>query len=61
MQLLRILTGLHAGAQLQVAPGRHRIGSDDDADIRLTDWQGPDAVLNIDATGVTRIALASAE
>jgi type III secretion protein D len=58
MKLLRILTGLHAGAQLQLAPGSHRIGSDDDADIRLTDWQGADALLEVDATGVVRITRA---
>lgn len=61
MKLLRVLTGLHAGAQLLVAPGRHRIGSDDDADIRLTDWQGPDATLAMDESGVVSIALASVE
>ncbi|SOE96850.1 type III secretion protein D [Burkholderia sp. D7] len=58
MKLLRILTGLHAGAQLQLAPGSHRIGSDDDADIRLTDWQGADALLEVDVTGVVRITRA---
>ncbi|MGU7844000.1 secretion protein [Burkholderia sp. AW33-5] len=47
MKLLRILTGVHAGARLQLAPGMHRIGSDDGADIRLTDWQASDLLLHV--------------
>ncbi|MPV67775.1 secretion protein [Burkholderia sp. BE17] len=47
MKLLRILTGVHAGAQLQLAPGTHRIGSDDGADIRLTDWHAADLFLHV--------------
>ncbi|MGF6768153.1 type III secretion protein D [Paraburkholderia sp. GAS199] len=63
MKLLRILTGVHAGAQLQLTPGAHRIGADDDADIRLTDWRGTDALLRVDASGVVsaqRVAAAAA-
>ncbi|WP_144150257.1 type III secretion protein [Paraburkholderia sp. BCC1885] len=52
MKLLRILTGVHAGAQLQLTPGTHRIGADDDADIRLADWRGADTLLHVDASGV---------
>ncbi|ALK32525.1 hypothetical protein [Burkholderia plantarii] len=52
MKLLRILTGTHAGAQLQLAPGAHRIGTDDAADIRLTDWRGADLWLTVSDTGV---------
>ncbi|WP_175919775.1 secretion protein [Burkholderia pyrrocinia] len=47
MKLLRILTGVHAGAQLQLAIGTHRIGSDDGADIRLTDWHVADLLLHV--------------
>ncbi|CAE6731333.1 type III secretion protein [Paraburkholderia haematera] len=64
MKLLRILTGVHAGAQLQLAPGTHRVGADDDADIRLTDWRGADALLHVDASGVVsaqRVAAAAAQ
>lgn len=63
MKLLRILTGVHAGAQLQLTPGTHRVGADDDADIRLTDWRGADALLHVDASGVVsaqRVACAPA-
>ncbi|AXL50221.1 type III secretion protein [Paraburkholderia caffeinilytica] len=64
MKLLRILTGVHAGAQLQLTPGTHRVGADDDADIRLTDWRGADALLHVDASGVVsaqRVAAAAAQ
>ncbi|RKE40064.1 type III secretion protein D [Paraburkholderia sp. BL23I1N1] len=64
MKLLRILTGVHAGAQLQLSPGTHRVGTDDDADIRLTDWRGADALLHVDASGVVsaqRVAAAAAQ
>ncbi|MGN4220365.1 type III secretion protein, partial [Burkholderia gladioli] len=61
MKLLRILTGTHAGAQLQLAPGAHRIGTDDAADIRLTDWRGADLWLTVDDSGVVSAqAVASA-
>ncbi|MFP6560951.1 secretion protein [Paraburkholderia sp. B3] len=56
MKILRVLTGIHAGASLELTPGSHRIGADDDADIRLTDWQGPDAVLEADPADVIRIS-----
>ncbi|MGF6666247.1 type III secretion protein D [Paraburkholderia atlantica] len=56
MKLLRILTGIHAGGSLPLTPGQHRIGRDDDADIRLADWQGPDAHLDVDETGVVSIS-----
>ncbi|MFM0076341.1 type III secretion protein [Paraburkholderia sediminicola] len=64
MKLLRILTGVHAGAQLQLTPGTHRVGADDDADIRLTDWRGADALLHVDASGVVsaqRVAAAAVQ
>lgn len=52
MKLLRILTGVHAGAELRLSPGTHRIGPDDDADIRISDWRGADVLLAVDADGV---------
>jgi len=51
MKLLRILTGHHAGAQVVLTPGTHRIGTDDDADIHLTDWRGADVLLTMDESG----------
>jgi|GEM_PF-1054494 len=51
-KLLRILTGVHAGAELRLSAGIHRIGADDDADIRISDWRGDDVSLFVDASGV---------
>jgi len=51
------LTGPHAGAQIRLAPGAMRIGADEDADIRLTDWRGCDAILEMNnacAVAITR-------
>ncbi|MEX3954181.1 type III secretion protein [Paraburkholderia sp. EG287B] len=56
MKVLRILTGIHAGGSLPLTPGRHRVGPDDDADIHLADWQGPDAHVDVDETGVVSIS-----
>lgn len=52
MKLLRILTGVHAGVELHLSAGAHRIGSDDDADIRISDWSGADVLLMVDETGI---------
>lgn len=52
MKLLRILTGVHAGVELHLSAGAHRIGSDDDADIRISDWSGADVLLAVDDTGI---------
>ncbi|KVL63423.1 HrpD5 family protein [Burkholderia ubonensis] len=54
MKLLRILTGLHAGAEIALGAGEHRIGAGDDAAIRITDWRDGDLLLSIDAQGTTR-------
>ncbi|MCF7697522.1 type III secretion protein SctD [Mycetohabitans sp. B2] len=54
MKLLRVLTGIHAGAQLKLAAGVYRLAADDDADIRLSDWSGAELVLSVDAQGAVR-------
>ncbi|VWC38043.1 secretion-associated protein [Burkholderia lata] len=54
MKQLRILTGFHAGATLQLAPGRHAVHGGADADIRLMDWKSADVTLDVDASGVVR-------
>lgn len=51
-KLLRILTGMHAGAELRLSEGSYRVGADDDADIRISDWRGMDVQLTIDSTGL---------
>ncbi|MGC2040820.1 type III secretion protein [Paraburkholderia caledonica] len=55
MKLLRILTGNHAGAEARLSTGAHRVHSDDDADIRITDWSGAAVVLNVDETDVVTV------
>lgn len=51
-KLLRILTGMHSGAELRLSVGTYRIGPDDDADIRLQDWRGTEVELAVDNTGL---------
>lgn len=60
-KLLRILTGVHAGAELRLREGTHRVAADDDADIRITDWHGEDIVLAVDATGLVSARRAAAQ
>lgn len=59
MKQLRILTGIHAGATAPLGPGLYRIDADDDADIRITDWTGPSAIVEVgdgDVVTVRRLA-----
>lgn len=49
MKQLRILTGVHAGAQLALKRQQYRVAGDDDADIQITDWG--DAPLTIAVEG----------
>lgn len=55
MKQLRILTGTHAGAQIDLPSGDYRIGADQEADVQLTDWPGADALLSVDAEGVVSL------
>ncbi|MFM0670861.1 secretion protein [Paraburkholderia sediminicola] len=52
MKLLRILTGVHAGAELRLETGVHRIAADDDADVRISDWRGTDVLLTVHEGGL---------
>ncbi|WP_429496300.1 secretion protein [Paraburkholderia youngii] len=54
-KLLRILTGVHAGAELCLSAGVHRIAANDDADICISDWRGDDVSLVVDAGGVVSV------
>jgi type III secretion protein D len=38
MKQLRILSGKHAGATLDLSPGNHSLGKNDDTQITITDW-----------------------
>jgi type III secretion protein D len=55
MKQLRILTGIHAGATAPLGPGLHRIDADDDADIRITDWTGPSAIVKVGENEVVTV------
>jgi type III secretion protein D len=48
MKSLRILTGHHAGAQLCLSNQQQRIGSDEEADIQISDWQHVSVILETD-------------
>ncbi|AXF25798.1 serine kinase [Burkholderia pyrrocinia] len=51
---LRVLTGVHAGARLQLNATRYRIGRDTDAQIRLTDWHDVPLTIETDDDGTLR-------
>lgn len=55
MKALRVLTGLHAGAQISLTAGSYRISGDEDADICISDWQVEPLVLVLGDDGVTRL------
>jgi len=38
MKQLRIMSGTHAGATLDLSPGNHSLGKNDDTQITITDW-----------------------
>lgn len=51
MKQLRILTGVHAGAQLALKRPQYRVGSDDEADVQISDWSDAPMTLVIDGEG----------
>ncbi|AEQ98515.1 HrpD5 family protein [Xanthomonas oryzae] len=51
---LRVLTGTHAGARLDLAPGRYTLGSDPQTDIRIDDWPGCSLSIEVDQDGQIR-------
>ncbi|KVK85924.1 hypothetical protein WJ47_27975 [Burkholderia ubonensis] len=52
MKSLRIVTGFHSGAQLDLPPGTHTIGTGCDDDIQIVDWTAPAIKLVVDAQSV---------
>lgn len=48
---LRILSGTHAGASLDLNPGRHSLGELHDCDISITDWRFDRLSLRVGADG----------
>ncbi|PXX21925.1 type III secretion protein D [Burkholderia pyrrocinia] len=55
MKSLRVITGFHSGAQLDLSPGSITIGSARDDDIRITDWTGSAIELTVANDGVVQI------
>ena len=53
MKRLRILTGRHVGAHLDLADGAHVVGAGNDCDITITDWTFAPLELVVAADGVT--------
>ena len=51
---LRILSGAHAGASLDLNPGIHSLGRGDDCDITITDWAFEPLALHIGGAGGAR-------
>jgi type III secretion protein D len=52
---IRILSGRHRGASLQLAPGTWRIGCDDAAAVHISDWAHATIDVTIDADGGIRL------
>ncbi|MEJ0003119.1 MAG: HrpD5 family protein [Pararobbsia sp.] len=55
MKALRVLTGTHAGAQVQLTSGTYRVGGTEDADICISDWAVDEVTLVVGEDGVTRL------
>ncbi|PPU95386.1 serine kinase [Xanthomonas populi] len=51
---LRILTGTHAGARLDLQPRSYTLGSDAQAEIWIEDWPGCSLIIEVDADGQVR-------
>lgn len=51
---LRVLTGTHAGARLDLVPGSYSLGADPETNIRIDDWPGCSLIIEVDHDGQTR-------
>jgi type III secretion protein D len=52
---IRVLTGYHAGARLELCPGVYRVGRDSEADIQITDWHGNSMELEFRSDGIVTL------
>jgi type III secretion protein D len=57
MKQLRILTGKHAGAHVDLMSTRWLISADDEADIQLLDWTSEPMVIEVDDDEMLRFAM----
>ena len=53
LNLLRILSGRHAGARVPLAPGVLRLGPEEGSDVVVTDWTFAPLDLRVGSEGVT--------
>lgn len=61
MKRIRILTGKHAGASLDLNAGSYSIGADSDDDISITDWTTPQLRLLVGDSGTVVCSFAETE
>ena len=57
---IRVLTGMHAGARLELTSGILHIGPESDADIQISDWTDAAMVLDYRDDGVITLGAAGA-
>ncbi|MDA8445702.1 HrpD5 family protein [Paracidovorax valerianellae] len=57
MKQLRILTGQHAGAQINLTSTRYLVSAEDAADIQLTDWTSEAMLIEAGEDGMIQFAL----
>ncbi len=55
MKILRVLSGIHAGAQIKLDSITLRLGANEEADIRLTDWSEPSLMLTFNGQGIVQL------
>ncbi len=51
MQRVRILTGNHAGATIDLSYGKYMVGPDDEFEISISDWTSPTLELTLNENG----------
>jgi type III secretion protein D len=61
MKQLRILTGAHAGAIIDLPPGDYHLGAHEDADVQLTDWPGEAGLLTVSEEGAVSLVQPASE
>jgi type III secretion protein D len=52
---IRVLTGRHAGARLELSQRMYRIGRGSNADIQITDWHRDDMELQVRVDGIVTL------
>lgn len=55
MKRIRILTGVHAGAQISLTVGTYHVGANDACDVCISDWEGDQLTLVVDESLTVRM------